>query len=134
MTLFGPKTTILSVAYATMCWEALLTASQTPRTLPLIRAAVLYALHHGAVNDRLDQDTYWKLNDAMFYAGFTLFPVMTGFPNNGVTLNELIVPGSYLWMSVEGNRVGKDKAKALAAGETPEPGTIDVKAEVEDAP
>eukprot|EP00617_Octactis_speculum_P013563 CAMPEP_0185766718 /NCGR_PEP_ID=MMETSP1174-20130828/38608_1 /TAXON_ID=35687 /ORGANISM="Dictyocha speculum, Strain CCMP1381" /LENGTH=307 /DNA_ID=CAMNT_0028450521 /DNA_START=137 /DNA_END=1060 /DNA_ORIENTATION=+ len=91
MRLFGTGNEVptIAVVYGMLAWEALFSVFQSPGSLPLLRAAIFYRLHFATLEERLEDETYTKLNDSLFYTAFSMFPSMAC----GIT-PAFVVPGA----------------------------------------
>ena len=104
----------LSAIYAGLSLEAASSAALQPRTLPYLRAAMLYALHLMTAptereNDAAASHTFRVLNDALQFISFTLFPV--GFMKAPSLTPALIVPVLSLYAASQGGTIGKEARK-----------------------
>ena len=105
----------LSATYALLSLEAASSAAFQPRTLPFLRAAMLYALHLMTAPTERDKDviashTFRQLNDALQFISFTLWPV--GFMKAPSLSPSLIVPVLSLFAASQGGTLGKEARKA----------------------
>jgi len=111
---------LLSVLYATLAWEAVLSGFKSPMQLPFLRGAVLWLLYRAVRHDeaKLGTPKYARLNDALFYSSFCLFP--EGFMANPTMSSALMIPIVTLMASVQGKTMAqvaaKEREEQAAAG------------------